>query len=134
MSEQFCTDNILIKIINKECTIPTQKNGSRIISFYNNQKEKILLPFKRETIDTGYILSFSKDWILSIVSDPMISQLNGVSVIHRFYERSKDNPLLITLFNTSDTRIVISPKQKIAEGILIPAGQTTLQVVKNIEF
>lgn len=134
MSDRFDTENVKVKVVDKDCKIPTQQKGSRIISFYNNSKEKVLLPFKREIVNTGYILSFAHDYVLQIHGDPQLSQLNGLKVIESFHERSKDTTLRITLFNTSDTRVVVKPYQKIAEGVLVPAGATNIQVVKNIEF
>jgi len=128
---EYSTDNIKIKLLDKNAIVPKISDIDRVISFYANE-DLIFLPNKRIIIKLNLIMSFNKEHVLFISNVPQISMLNGLYTIPKFIRSSITENLLITMENTTSQRANIKKGQKIAEGILIPIPFTQIEVVKEL--
>lgn len=123
-------ENFKIKLLQKNVYIPS-KNNLGIISFYNTDNQIIILPQKREIISLGYDVFIDSKFCMILQAEQQISKLNGLILLDTFVMNKIEN-FRLTFYNISDTKIVLKPKQKIAEGFVFPIAFPDIQVVKNI--
>ena len=129
---QYFTDNIKIKILNNDAVIPTVQANDRKISFYMN-KDCMIMPNKREIFKLGFVMSFNKELLLLINNEPRLSSMNGIYIIPELIASTSKDEFAVTIENSQNGRATFKKGQKIAEGVLIMAPFTVIQVVKGLD-